>query len=117
MYFSESHEWMTLDGVIGTVGITEHAKNELGDIVFIELPKVGTNVSAGDAVCVLESTKAAVDIYAPVSGEIIETNDELKKMPNELRGSSKSAWLFKIKLADESEVKTLLSSSEYEALN
>ena len=114
MYYSESHEWVSVEGVIGTVGITEHAKNELGEIVYIELPKVGLFYKAGDIICVLESTKAAVDIYAPVSGEILEVNEEIKNTPSDIQGSSKSSWFFKIKLSDMSEVENLLSLEEYE---
>ncbi len=117
MRYTESHEWISVDGPVGTVGITEHAKNELGDIVYIELPKVGNTVQAGDAVCVLESTKAAVDIYAPVSGEIVAVNDGIKRSPSSLQGSSKSGWLFEIKLSDLSEVESLLTASDYEALH
>jgi len=117
VYFSESHEWVSVEGPIGTVGITEHAKNELGEIVYIELPKLGAVYKAGDPVCVLESTKAAVDIYAPVSGEILELNEELKKAPSDIQGSSKSSWLFKIKLSDTSEIENLLSLEEYEGKN
>src|SRR3989338_9761950 len=107
MYYSESHEWVSVEGLVGTVGITEHAKNELGDIVYIELPKVGAIFKAGDPVCVLESTKAAVDIYAPVSGEILEVNDAIKKAPSDIQGSSESSWLFKMKLSDKNEVESL----------
>lgn len=117
MRYTESHEWIFVEGSNGTVGITEHAKNELGDIVYIELPKVGNTVQKGDAVCVLESTKAAVDIYTPVSGEIVAVNEGIKSAPPSLRGSVKSGWLFEIKLSDPSEVKDLLTASEYEALH
>ena len=84
MRFTESHEWLQLKGNVGTVGITDYAQRELGEIVFIELPKVGHKVKAGQETCVLESTKAAADVYAPVSGKIIAVNEDLRKNPGSL---------------------------------
>lgn len=113
MRYTESHEWISLENGIGTVGITEHAKNELGDIVFIQLPKVGEKLVAGDVACILESTKAAVDVYAPVGGEIIEVNEPLRAGPSELKGSSIGSWLFKIRLEDAKQIERLLTEEEY----
>lgn len=113
MRFTESHEWITCEGKIGTVGITDHAQKELGEIVHIELPKVGGKVKAGEEVCVLESTKAAVDIYAPVSGKITAVNELLRSDPTKLKGT---AWLFKIELSDAKELEGLLTSSDYKSL-
>lgn len=115
MHYTQSHEWITVQGGIGTVGITEYAKNELGDIVYIELPKVGSLVKAGQEVCVLESTKAAVDVYSPTSGEIVEVNVDLAKNPAILK--DQDTWLFKIELTDLKELEQLLSNIEYAKLH
>lgn len=117
VFFTESHEWIQVEGSCGTVGISSYAQKELGEIVAIELPKVGSLVQAGDEVCVLESTKAAADIYSPVSGRILSINENLVKNPHalniepELRG-----WLFRIELSNPSEVERLLTASSYEDL-
>ncbi len=115
--YATSHEWVRNEGDgIVTVGITEHAQDLLGDMVFVELPEVGETVSAGDDVAVAESVKAASDIYAPVSGEIIEVNEELEDAP-ELVNSDPfgDGWMFKIKLEDVSELDSLLDAEGYEA--
>ncbi len=111
MRFTESHEWIATDG---TVGITEYAKNELGDIVFIELPKIGAEVKAGRQVCVLESTKAAVDVYSPVSGVVTAVNEDLLKSPTLLK--EENGWLFRIRPSNLAEMEKLMSLSEYEKL-
>lgn len=115
--YATSHEWVRNEGDgIVTVGITEHAQDLLGDMVFVELPEVGETVAAGDDVAVAESVKAASDIYAPVSGEIIEVNEELEDSP-ELVNSDPfgDGWMFKIKLEDASELDSLLDAEGYEA--
>ena len=117
MHFSETHEWLRLEGSIGTVGITQYAQKELGEIVFIELPKVGQKVKAGQEISVLESTKAAADAYAPVSGTIIAVNELLRSAPStinqdpEIRG-----WLFKIELSHPHELEHLLTSAQYKTI-
>lgn len=112
MRFTESHEWISPDG---TVGITEYAKNELGEIVFIELPKVGTEAKAGQQICVLESTKAAVDVYSPASGIVVAVNAELEKAPTLIK--DKNAWLFRLKLSNPKDMDGLLSEKEYSKLH
>ncbi|NUU67260.1 glycine cleavage system protein GcvH [Enterobacteriaceae bacterium BIT-l23] len=116
--YSKEHEWLRkeADGTY-TVGITEHAQELLGDMVFIDLPEQGATVSAGDDCAVAESVKAASDIYAPVSGEIVAVNDTLSDSP-ELVNSEPYAggWIFKIKASDEAEVATLLDAEAYTAL-
>ena len=116
--YSKEHEWLRkeADGTY-TVGITEHAQELLGDMVFVDLPEVGATVSAGDDCAVAESVKAASDIYAPVSGEIVAVNDALSDSP-ELVNSEPYAggWIFKIKASDESELESLLDATAYEAL-
>lgn len=116
--FTQEHEWLReeADGIF-TVGITEHAQELLGDMVFIDLPEVGTVVGQGDDCSVAESVKAASDIYAPISGEIVEINSELEDAP-ELVNSEPygSGWIFKIKASDISELEGLLEAAAYEAL-
>ncbi|MEL4012765.1 glycine cleavage system protein GcvH [Dryocola clanedunensis] len=116
--YSKEHEWLRkeADGSY-TVGITEHAQELLGDMVFVDLPEVGSTVSTGDDCAVAESVKAASDIYAPISGEIIAVNSELEGTP-ELVNSEPYAggWIFKIKASDESELDGLLDAAAYEAL-
>lgn len=115
MKFTDSHEWFLMDGSVGAMGITAHAQKELGEIVSIELPKVGTRVVKGDPICVLESTKAAVDVYAPVTGEIVEINPLLYTSVDLLNESPQTdGWLCKIKVTKLSDVETLLSKEQYE---
>ncbi|MBS0603850.1 MAG: glycine cleavage system protein GcvH [Verrucomicrobia bacterium] len=114
MRFTESHEWIKVENGIGTVGITDHAQKELGEVVYVELPSVGKSVKAGDEVAVLESTKAAADIYSPVSGEIVEINQKLGDFIHQINSSAEGdGWLFKIKLADNAETEKLLKKEDY----
>ena len=113
--YATSHEWVRNegDGTV-TVGITEHAQDLLGDMVFVELPDVGDEVSTGDDICVAESVKAASDIYAPVSGEIVEVNEELEDSPELVNSDAfGDGWLFKIKLDDAGELDNLLDAEGY----
>jgi glycine cleavage system H protein len=117
MKFTESHEWIRVEKGIGTVGITDHAQKELGEVVHIELPAVGKRVKAGQEIAVLESTKAAADIYTPVSGEVVEINQKLGDFIDHINTSAeKEGWLFKIKLSDPTEAEKLLKREEYLAL-
>lgn len=114
--YATSHEWVRNegDGTV-TIGITEHAQELLGDMVFVELPEVGESVSTGDDVAVAESVKAASDIYAPVSGEIIEVNEDLEDSPELVNSDAfGDGWMFKIKLDDASELDALLDAEGYE---
>ena len=116
--YSKEHEWLRkeADGTY-TVGITEHAQELLGDMVFVDLPEVGSTVSTGDDCAVAESVKAASDIYAPISGEIIAVNSELNDAPELINSEPYTAgWIFKIKASDESELDDLLDATAYEAL-
>lgn len=118
MRYTNSHEWIALEGSVGTVGITEYAQKELGSIVYIELPKIGEELNAGEEACVLESTKAAVDVYSPVSGKIVAVNEALRIDPASLKGvSQESGWLFRIELSQLSECEGLLTLSQYQALH
>lgn len=114
--YAASHEWARLEGGIVTVGITDHAQDALGDLVYVELPSVGDQIAAGDEAGVVESVKAASDIYAPVSGEIVEVNEALADAPETVNGDPYGAgWLYKIKASDASELDKLLSADEYAA--
>lgn len=115
--YAQSHEWVRLetDGT-ATIGITDHAQEALGDIVFLELPTVGKQFNAGDACAVVESVKAASDIYAPVSGEIIAINENLSTSPEDVNANAYDAWLFKIKPSDASQVGSMLDADGYAKL-
>jgi len=115
--YTESHEWIRTeaDGTL-TIGITEHAQEALGDIVFLELPEAGRAVKAGEAIAVVESVKAASDIYAPLTGEIIAANSALADAPEAVNSDAYSAWLFKLKPSDASALGQLLSAEGYGAL-
>ena len=115
-YFTKDHEWISVDGDIGTVGITKHAAGQLGDIVFIEVPAAGRKVKQGEQIAVVESVKAASDIYAPVSGEIVGGNEELVSTPAGVSESPEgTGWFFKIKLADKGQLEALMDRTAYDA--
>lgn len=113
--YTKEHEWVSVEGATGTIGITDHAQHELGDIVFVDLPKVGTALSKGQTLGSVESVKAVSDIYAPVSGEVIEANEKLSGNP-ELLNSDPFAegWLVKVKLSSPEETKDLLTAADYQ---
>lgn len=114
MKFTESHEWIDVEENVGIVGVTHYAQKELGDIVYVQLPEVGSVVNAGDEVAVLESTKAAADIYSPVSGKIIEVNELLNDQPDEVNHSPmEEGWIYKIKLSNAQDLDQLMNKQEY----
>jgi len=114
--FTKDHEWISVDGRIGTVGITAHAQEQLGDIVFVEVPEAGRKAKQGDAVAVVESVKAASDVFAPVSGEVIEANADLAGQPALVNEDAEGkAWFFKIRVADPAELDGLMDRAAYEA--
>jgi glycine cleavage system H protein len=114
-HFTKEHEWVRADGGIGTVGISFHAQKELGDIVYVDLPKPGTAVEAGKTIGSVESVKAVSDIYSPVSGEVTEVNDLLTASPEKLNEDPHGeAWLVKIKLSAPDEIKALMSTADYQ---
>ena len=114
--FSEDHEWISVEGGIGTVGITDFAQEQLGDVVFVEMPAVGTELSAGDEAGVVESVKAASEIYSPVTGEVTEVNAELEDNPGTVNSNPMSdGWFFKIKLSDPGELDDLIDAAAYKA--
>ena len=112
--YAESHEWMRAepDGTV-TIGITDHAQSALGDLVFIELPKVGRVVKAGEAIAVVESVKAASDVYAPIAGEVVGANDALTGTPEALNEDAYGAWLFKIRPAESNPLAAMLDAGAY----
>lgn len=114
--YTEDHEWIDVDGDIATVGITDYAQNALGDVVFVELPEVGADFSTGDEVAVVESVKAASEVYAPLDGEIVAVNDALEGEPALVNTSpTENGWFFKMKLANASAVDGLMDQAAYDA--
>ena len=116
LYYSEDHEWIDVTGDTGTVGITDYAQSQLGDITFVELPAAGSAVKKGDAPCVVDSVKAASDVYAPVSGTVTETNAALEAEPELVNSDAESGgWLFRVTLADPGELAGLMDRAAYDA--
>lgn len=116
LVFAASHEWLRLDGSIATVGISNHAQEELTDVVFVELPEVGRTVDAGDPTAVVESVKAASDIYAPVAGEVIEVNPEVESDPSLVNTDPYGkGWIFKLRVKDPASASSLMDPQAYDA--
>ena len=112
--FLSSHEWVLVEGNVATVGVSDHAQELLGDLVYVELPEQGSTVAAGDSAGVIESVKAASDTYAPLSGEIIEVNDELEDSPEKINTDPYGdGWMYKISIEDPEEVENLLDAAAY----
>jgi glycine cleavage system H protein len=112
--FLSSHEWVSVDGDVATVGVSDHAQELLGDLVFVELPEVESAISAGDSVGVIESVKAASDTYAPISGEIVEVNSELEDSPERINDDPYGdGWMYKVKMEDAGELDNLLDAASY----
>jgi len=112
--YTKEHEWIKADGKSATIGITHHAQESLGDIVFVDLPKVGSEITAGKAFGSVESVKAVSDLYAPVSGTVTEVNGDLATAPEKINKDAHSAWMVKITLKDPNELNALLPASDYE---
>jgi glycine cleavage system H protein len=114
--YTKDHEWIRVEDGIGTVGITEHAQEQLGDIVFVEVPEPGRVAKQGDAVAVVESVKAASDVFAPVSGEVVEANPDIATQPALINEDAQGkAWFFKIKVSDPTELDGLMDKAAYQA--
>jgi glycine cleavage system H protein len=114
--FSEEHEWIRVEGDTGTIGITQYAQEQLGDVVFVDVPAVGRKVTKGESIAVVESVKAASDIYAPVSGEVVEANAALSETPGDVNTEPMGkGWFFKIKLENASELDGLMDEAAYNA--
>jgi len=113
--FTRDHEWIRAEDDSATIGITEFAQDELGEIVFVELPEVGQELQKGETLCVVESTKAASDVYCPVSGKVIEVNSTLSESPDLVNSSPyKEGWMVKLELSDQDELSSLLDADKYE---
>jgi glycine cleavage system H protein len=114
--YSQEHEWIRVEGDVGTIGITNYAQEQLGDVVFVEVPAVGRKVTKGESVAVVESVKAASDIYAPVSGEVVEANASLADSPGDVNAEpTGKGWFFKVKLANKAELDGLMDEAAYNA--
>jgi glycine cleavage system H protein len=114
--YTTDHEWLRIEGDTATIGITDHAQSQLGDIVFVELPKVGRQLKKAEAAAVVESVKAASDVYAPITGEVLEVNDALSAEPALINSDADgTAWLFKLRIAEKSELGGLMDEAAYKA--
>ena len=112
--YTKEHEWVSVEGGIGTIGITDHAQHELGDIVYVDLPKVGATAAQGKTIGSVESVKAVSDIYSPVSGEVVEINDALTEKPEKLNENPHGdAWLIRVRLSSPDEIKSLMTAADY----
>ena len=111
--YAESHEWVSLEGEIATIGITDYAQHALGDIVYVDMPEVGDEVTVGEDFGAVESVKAASDLYSPVSGEVVEINEALEDEPGLINQDAFANWIMKVKVSDPSEVENLLDAEAY----
>ena len=115
MYFTKEHEWVKVAGTVGTVGISDHAAHELGDITFVELPKIGTVVKQFGVLGSIESVKAASDIFAPLSGKVVKVNEALDTAPEAVNESAEDAgWMAQVEISDEAELKNLMTQGQYD---
>lgn len=112
--YTKEHEWLKIDGSTGTIGITDYAQNSLGDIVFVELPKVGTEISAGNTFGSVESVKAVSDLFAPVTGTVTEVNEALNTAPEQVNKDAHKAWMIKVTLKNPGQAGQLLSAADYQ---
>jgi glycine cleavage system H protein len=112
--YTKEHEWLKIDGSTGTIGITDYAQNSLGDIVFVELPKVGSEITAGKTFGSVESVKAVSDLFAPVTGTVTEINEALNTAPEQVNKDANTTWMIKVSLKDPNEAGSLLSTADYE---
>ena len=114
--YTKEHEWIRVDGNTGTIGITDFAQQQLGDVVYVELPDVGATLTAGQVFGTIESVKAVSELFSPVSGEVTETNGSLKDRPDAVNSKPHETWMVKVKLANPGEVASLIDATAYEAL-
>jgi glycine cleavage system H protein len=113
--FTSDHEWLRIEGDVATIGITDYAQSQLGDVVFVELPKVGRSLKKAEAAAIVESVKAASDVYAPLSGEVVEVNEAVVAEPALVNSDAAGAWFFKLKIADKGELGGLMDEAAYKA--
>ena len=117
LYYTKDHEWARVEGDRATIGITDYAQKELGDIVYVELPEVGRKVKAGEELCSIDSVKASSPVYAPLSGEVVEVNEKLNDAPETINNDPYGeGWIAVIKIEDPEEIKSLMSAREYEEM-
>ena len=114
--YTKEHEWIRVDGNIGAIGITDFAQQQLGDVVYVELPEVGSTLTAGQVFGTIESVKAVSELFAPVGGEVVETNGSLKDRPDAVNSKPHETWMVKVKLANAGEAASLMDAKAYEAL-
>ena len=115
--YTTDHEWLKIDGDVATIGVTDYAQSQLGDVVFVELPKVGRSFKKAEAAAVVESVKAASDVYAPITGDVVEVNEALSADPSQVNtDAGGAAWFFKMKIADRSELDGLMDETAYKNL-
>ena len=112
--FTKEHEWIKIDGNTGTIGITDHAQNSLGDIVYVDLPKIGAAVNAHQTFGSVESVKAVSDLFSPVSGKVTAVNEELSSAPEKINADANNAWMIKVEIADPAAVNSLMDAAAYE---
>lgn len=112
--YTQEHEWVKAEGSTGTIGITDHAQNSLGDIVFVELPKVGSEIRKGQSFGTVESVKAVSDLFAPVSGKVIAVNEDLATSPEKVNSDAHGSWMIKVEISDLSDLEPLLTAEAYE---
>lgn len=115
LYYTEEHEWISVDGDIATIGITDFAQSSLGDIVFVELPEAESSIDQGDSFGVVESIKSVSDLYTPVTGRVLEKNEDAEDAPEKLNENAFGCWLVKIKMSDPSQVEKLMDAKKYQA--
>lgn len=116
VYYTKEHEWVRVEGETATVGISDHAQEQLGDIVFVELPEIGRSLAKGEEAAVVESVKAASEVYAPVSGEVVERNEALVEAPARVNEDAEgAAWFFRLRLTDPAELEGLMDRDAYES--
>jgi glycine cleavage system H protein len=114
--YTKTHEWVSLDGDVATIGVTDFAQSELGDITYLELPEVGDSIAADQAFGIIESVKAANDIFSPIDGEVVERNEDVLATPETINASPfDQAWLVRVRVGDPAQVETLMESEEYDA--
>ncbi|MEM0128479.1 MAG: glycine cleavage system protein GcvH [Thermoplasmatales archaeon] len=116
LYYTKTHEWLKADGDVATIGITDFAQNQMSDIVYVDLPKVGALIKAGEVLGTVESVKSAEDFYSPVSGRVVEVNKLLEKSPEEINKNAYDAWIVKLKMSNPSEVNDLMKREAYEKI-
>ncbi|MCL4450518.1 MAG: glycine cleavage system protein GcvH [Candidatus Thermoplasmatota archaeon] len=116
LFYTKTHEWLKVDGDVASIGITDFAQNQMSDIVYVDLPKIGASIKAGEIVGTVESVKSAEDFYSPITGKVIEVNKALEKTPEEINKNPYDAWIVKLKMSNPSEVSRLMNKDAYEKI-